>query len=328
VSIGNFNCPNVIVAPVMRKAKIVVNFFILLCLIRFVSIACNSLKPETIFRRATHFGIYYPRYTILFTNSQIYNIEFFYESSNTTCILTAGGGGGAPGSSDSTDDKGGGGGGGGETLSILFPDYLINTNYSITIGSGGAGGVYLTSGGQNGISSDMSFNTLYTAHFGVGCGTAPGVNGGGSIYNGVDSTAGTGGFVNSNGNNGYQDYIESYGVSVISCGGGGGGGGNALDDLSKSAGGGGGGVGYDYNTNTFLTGEGGGGGKTSAGGTPYQGGLGGIYNGGAGGTSNGSSGSNGTYGGGGGGGSGLVGGIGGSGGAGGNGFGIIYFEYP
>lgn len=188
-------------------------------------------------------------------------------------FLVGGGGGGGTGN--------GGGGGGGYTATVPNQTVLTNTNYSVTIGAGGA------SGGQNlagGSSAFGEFGSADGGKGGAGAGVSPsytggdGGSGGGSNYNKPSGSTSNGG---SDGSNGYgntsaigkgqgtttREFAEA-GATLYAGGGG----------SAYGAGGDGGGAdggngshtsGYDAVANT---GGGGGGGKD---GSQFPGGAGG-----------------------------------------------------
>lgn len=186
-------------------------------------------------------------------------------------FLVGGGGGGGTGN--------GGGGGGGYTATVPNQAVSINTNYTVTIGAGGA------SGGQNLAGGSSAFGGLGTANGGnggAGAGAASayhggnGGSGGGAHYSSSDAANG-----GSDGSNGYgnasyigtgqgtttREFAEA-GATLYAGGGagaygtGGAGGGGDGGNNSHTAG-------YDGTANT---GGGGGGGKD---GSQYAGGAGG-----------------------------------------------------
>lgn len=231
-------------------------------------------------------------------------------SLSASYLIVAGGGGGS---------FGGAGAGGLLSGSSLIID--TNSNYLVTVGSGGAGQDSLNTTGTNG--SNSAFSMVSTAAVGGGGGGKAtgtltgnsGGSGGGGGNNGAGG-AGTSGQGNAGGN-GYTD-SASYGL-----GGGGGGAsavGQSLNSGSSTGGNGGAGSASSISgASTTYAGGGGGGGHTvgsRAGGT---GGSGGGGNGSM--TGNASSGTNGL--GGGGGGAGSATGTGGNGGS-----GVVIISYP
>lgn len=246
----------------------------------------------------------------------------FRPSTSLTCdvLLVAGGGGGG-------DAGYGGGGGGGGVLLHTSQSLTANTNYSITVGAGGANAA---------AGSNSQFASL-TAAVGGGrgasnAGTSPAVGGSGGGGNGnfpQTGIAGTAGQGNAGGNG------NGGGGAYKSLGGGGGGAGAAGANATSTVAGAGGAGTSTYSawvntTNTgfdgFISGGGGGGANDSSG---YSAGAGGS-GGGGGGTRSGTGIGNGTPGhvnsGGGGGGSGQTYGGGGStGGAGGSGIVIVRY---
>lgn len=206
---------------------------------------------------------------------------------------------------------GGGGNGGGGAGGLLYSlNTLTATEYTVTIGAGGAsqtngndtiiGTITVTGGGKGGINA---VNGFY--------GGSGGGGGGGGNTTGGTSTAGQG-------NDGGIGLV----ASPYPAGGGGGKGAVGGAGSGTASGAGGGGLSYNISGTSTTYAGGGGGGASDEGAAAGAGGNGG---GGAGGATGGAAGSNGTAntgGGGGGGGrqSGSVGGIGGSG--------IVIIRYP
>ena len=249
-------------------------------------------------------------------------------------LMVGGGGGGGWG------NGGAGGGSGGVTYGLIGFD--ASTNYTISIGQGGAGGVYAGSTSYRG-SASSGANTTF-----IGGAINETANGGGyggsAIYSlgqaGADGGSGGGGCGAWN-NSGYgtkitktgsMTYLGNNGSPGIDIVGGGGGGGATAVGGSPSPGntfysGGKGGDGFNWTTagTTITVGGGGGGGSnTNNSANPNNAGLGGLGGGGAGARSgvNGIAGTANT-GGGGGGASLNLSSAGGSGGAGGSGVFII-----
>lgn len=255
--------------------------------------------------------------------------------------LVVGGGGGGGGAQ--TSEASGGGGGGGVVASSFTPSVGA---YTVTVGTGGAGGtenVVGTSGGNSSIASSSNASIQYLVVGGGGGGAGSpavggggdykggGGGGGGQISTGTASVAsgaytitvgagGAGGVGNNDGANG----SSSSAVGITSIGGGGGGneGGNGLNGASGGGGGSPSGTGGTGSAgNNGGNGAQGGGADESAGGGGGAGAVGSNgngTNGGAGGAGTASSitGASVTYAGGGGGAGPAGGGSGGSGGGG------------
>jgi hypothetical protein len=234
-------------------------------------------------------------------------------------VLAGGAGGGASAANDS--GGGGGGGAGGFRTSIGgSPLSLTAINYPVTIGAGGAGGVYASGAGTRGV--DSVFSSITSNGGGGGApyningtsGTYGSGGGGGGGIN-ITATTGTSGQGN-NGGNGAQ----------FSAGGGGGAGANGTASVNGGGGGNGGAGSASSITGSSVTyaGGGGGGAYNNPAGT---GGTGGGGSGGANGISqNGVAGTVNTGSGGGGGGGGFGSGARGAGGAGGSGVVIIRYS--
>jgi len=250
-----------------------------------------------------------------------------YGSINVSALVVAGGAGGG-GVINGSGASGGGGAGGLIYISNLP---LTTTNYTITVGAGGAGGTNLGSNGTNGSNSSIIGSAVSNTSIGGGGGggvptatvgnqgTAGGSGGGGAGSN----VANTGGAGTSG-----QGFAGGAGISTGSYYPGGGGGGSANNGGNASTtGGGAGGIGTSYNfaNGTSIYYAGGGGGGSYNGGTPGTGGSGGgangVYN---------AVGLNGTSStGGGGGGTGATGTLGNNpGGAGGSGIVIVSYPLP
>ena len=230
-------------------------------------------------------------------------------------LVVAGGGGGGK-------FIGGGGGAGGFRTSTGF-SVASATNYSVTVGAGGAGGtpyfgisgsnsifstITSTGGGGGGSYDNVSGGTAYTT------GLTGGSGGGGAPTN-TDNQQGPGGDGNTPSTSPSQGNSGGYGVKITNYGGGGGGGAGSSGSVSTGTNGGAGGSGSASSiTGTSVTYAGGGGGGINTTNTPGAGGSGG---GGSGATSTTLVGGNGTVnlggGGGGGGYSAANGGAGGSG---------------
>jgi hypothetical protein len=203
----------------------------------------------------------------------------FTPQQGLTCdYLVVAGGGGGGGSTAGSNNGGGAGagglrstvtatGGGGSLESAL--SVTTGTNYTVTVGAGGAGGVLAV--GTVGSNSVFSTVTSNGGGFG-GRSLAAGGNGGSG---GGGSTAGTG-----TANQGRAGGLWANAVS--NYGNGGGGGANTAGANGTGSTGGAGGAGVSVSiTGSSVTYAGGGGGGTSLGGTAGAGGSGG---GGAGGS--------------------------------------------
>lgn len=198
-------------------------------------------------------------------------------------LVVAGGGGGG------SYRAGGGGagglrctvtatGGGGSLESAL--SLTSSTNYTVTIGAGGAAGGVTAPADLGGNGSNSVFSTITSIGGGGGAGdsTTPGQNGGsggGGNGNGSSGAGGTGtanqGYAGGTGNNSAPNY-----------GGGGGGGANAVGGAGTSTTGGTGGAGVATSiSGSSTTYAGGGGGGTYNGGTGGSGGGGGGGQGGS-----------------------------------------------
>jgi len=227
------------------------------------------------------------------------------------------GGGGAGGYRSAYNNETSGGGGSAETALSIVP----NTNYTVTVGAGGAGGAAVgqNAGGNNGtVGSDSVFSSVTSLGGGFGgkLTTAGGTGGSGG---GGGASAAVGGSGTTN-----QGYAGGDGTTSGNpyCGGGGGGAGEIGN--TDGTGYGGDGVASTITGSSVIRGGGGGGGRyTSASGTT---GIGGDGGGGDGGMSGGPDGGVVNTGGGGGGaswpstGTGYTGGTGGSG--------IVILRYP
>jgi len=197
-----------------------------------------------------------------FTSSGI----FTPATSDNVEVLVVGGGGGGAGR------HGGGGGGGG----LLYNAALAVSAqaYSVTVGAGGAGGIYTTTPSGEGKNGNNSVFSTLTAVGGGGGQTYDGgasIGGSGGGGAGINSTAGLAG-TSGQGNAG--------GTGGSNPSGGGGGGAGAVGSNATSNGGAGG-VGLAYSisgSSVFYAGGGGGGGETG-----YVGGAGSSGGGGHGG---------------------------------------------
>ena len=195
-------------------------------------------------------------------------------------LVVAGGGGGASGGNG---EGGGGGGAGGNRTS--FPGGssipLSVTTYPVTVGSGGAGGVFQNNGVKG---SNSVFSTITSTGGGYGGYGNPGQVGGpgGSGGGGGSNTSAVGGTGNSPPTSPSQG--NSGGTGGIGGSDGGGGGGTGA--IGNDSGGGVGGVGGAGSANLIsgcsVTIGGGGGGGGSNSGSPGAGGSGGGGAGGAG----------------------------------------------
>ncbi|MBI3986084.1 MAG: hypothetical protein HY343_04150, partial [Lentisphaerae bacterium] len=204
-----------------------------------------------------------------FTNSAVTSSFAVTAGGSVDVLVVAGGGGGGGGTA-----AGGGAGG-----LIYSNGYVVSvSNYSVIVGPGGAGGIYLTSAqGKNGTNS--VFGSLIAIGGGGGGGEPPvpgsaGGSGGGGGFGFQAGGAPTAGQGNAGGAGGS-------GSGNYPCGGGGGAGAVGGNGSGTTiAGNGGVGLAYSISgvTNYYA---GGGGGATYSGGTLGTGGLGGGGNGGA-----------------------------------------------
>jgi hypothetical protein len=248
----------------------------------------------------------------------------FTPQTGLTCdvLVVAGGGGGGK-------FIGGGGGAGGFRTATGF-SVASATNYSVTVGAGGAKGtpyfgisgsdsifstITSTGGGGGASYDDASGGSAYTT------GRTGGSGGGGAPTN-TDNQQGPGGAGNTPSTSPSQGNSGGYGVKVSNYGGGGGGGAGGSGSVSTGTNGGAGGSGSASSiTGTSVTYAGGGGGGINTTNTPGAGGSGG---GGSGATSTTLVGGNGTANlGGGGGGGGYSAANGGAGGS-----GVVIIRYP
>jgi len=173
---------------------------------------------------------------------------------------TAGGGGGAGGYRSAYNNETSGGGGSAETTLSLS----TATNYTVTVGAGGAGVVY-TSPGSNG--SDSVFSTITSIGGGGGGSAAPspsggvdGGSGGGKTYYSAVVGDGTNSANGDATNQGYNGGPNSGGSSSCTGSSGGGGAGAIGGDGTNSAGGNGGAGVASTITGSSVTRAGGGGG--------------------------------------------------------------------
>jgi hypothetical protein len=230
-------------------------------------------------------------------------------------LVVAGGGGGGT-------DGGGGGGAGGMITNGAYS--LGAATYSVTVGDGGNGVVWLVSVGQNGQNSVFNDQTAVGGGYGSGDGLgdvdgARGGSGGGSVGGG-NGGAGTAGQGNAGGT------ANTTGTHFPG-GGGGGAGAVGVSPATGSSNGGNGGDGLSYSiSGSAVTYAGGGGAGASADGGGNSPGAGGAGGGGSGGTQPTGAGADGASNTGGGGGAGSGGGVPLSGGKGGSG--IVIVSYP
>lgn len=271
----------------------------------------------------------YTRYNTTDSIFEIYNgsdwKEFKYKTAGIEFLMVAGGGGGG-------QNAGAGGGAGGLITGSL--DITIGNTYSISIGSGGSGGIEST---DNTTAVNGNDTTIFSkTTLGGGAGTNSGGNGnsggsgggGGDGFTAPNILGGTGlqpgstdgGFGNDGGDGNFAG-----GVDRASAGGGGAGG--AGQSAPSTSLGGAGGIGIQSNiTGTLTYYAGGGAGAAHLGTTRASGGLGGGGDSGVGSFSGGSpsTGIAGTTNTGGGGGAGGGGGFNGAAG----GSGIVVLRYP
>lgn len=199
------------------------------------------------------------------------------QSLSCDVLVIAGGGGGAANTSGGNSGGVGGGGAGGYRL--LTSQSLTASNYTCTVGSGGAGATSSAASGANGIASSFSGTlTINTSGGGGGGGTASfngsagGSGGGGygyplNTYNG--GAGNSGGYTPVEGYAGGRGYTDG---STYTTGGGGGGSSAAATQRTSSTGGDGG-AGTQLNSwaiatgtgfNGYYAGGGGGGSSTNA----------------------------------------------------------------
>jgi hypothetical protein len=194
-------------------------------------------------------------------------------------LVIAGGGGGGKGS------HGGGGGGaggyrtsagtsGGGASAESSLSLEIATNYTVTVGAGGANTTVLNTDGSNG--SNSVFSTITSTGGGAGAGSAAGASGGSG--GGARGSSGAG-FIAGGSGTANQGFDGGSSENDQAAGGGGGAGevGESTSTL-KVGGNGGDGVQSDI-TGTSIY-RGGGGGGASTGSSPYTDGTGGLGGGG------------------------------------------------
>ena len=247
-----------------------------------------------------------------------YKIHSFTNTGNTNFVVTGSGtveylviaGGGGGGSANT----GGGGAGGYRTASGFA---VTAQTYTITVGAGGAGGIYSEAIYSGSKGSDSTFSTITSEGGGLAPSSGTGGSGGSGGGNAYNQNTGTGGLATSGqGNNG------GLGKGATPAYGGGGGGGAGGVGQNAPSGGGAGGNGLASSiTGSSITRAGGGGGSAQGG----SGGAGGSGGGGSGSNSNvaGISGTANTGSGGGAGGGGSA----GVGGGGGSGIVILKYDY-
>jgi hypothetical protein len=232
-------------------------------------------------------------------------------------LVVAGGGG--------TGHSVAGGGGAGGYRELSSQTINLATNYTVTVGAGGAGTASGSPGGNQGSSS--VFNTTTSAGGGSGSGFgSPNTGGNGGSGGGAggantgSSTGGSGNTPNtspSQGNNGGNGSVVDNGSGQRHAGGGGGASAVGANATTSVGGNGGNGTASSISGSSVTYAGGGGGGRDDPSGTGGTGGTGGGGNGATGGAGN-----NGTSNTGGGGG-GATNGTGGSGGS-----GIVIIKYP
>ena len=223
-------------------------------------------------------------------------------------LVIAGGGGGG------SANTGGGGAGGYRTASGFA---VTSQAYAITVGAGGAGGIYSSAIYSGSKGSDSTFSTITSEGGGLAPSSGTGGSGGSGGGNAYNQNTGTGGLATSG-----QGYNGGLGKGATPAYGGGGGGGAGAVGQNAPSGGGAGGNGLASSiTGSSITRAGGGGGSAQGG----SGGAGGSGGGGSGSNSNvaGISGTANTGSGGGAGGGGSA----GTGGSGGSGIVIIKYDY-
>ena len=204
--------------------------------------------------------------------------------SSVEVLVVAGGGAGGCGEGNLNGDGGAGGGGGGVIYNVNFP-VTSETNYTVTVGDGGAGNAV---SGVPGASGNNSIFGSLTAFGGGG--------GGGGDYTGSSMPGGSGGGASREGGTNKsggialaQGFVGGSALDVRrGAAGGGGAGGAGLNTIDTGAGGIGpgsnGGPGAAYNISGTVSYYGGGGGGAPSlnfsSGTSY-GGIGGIGGGGS-----------------------------------------------
>ena len=151
---------------------------------------------------------------IRYTSSQ--NVMFSSRVENIDICCVGGGGGGNAGRMDGSYGNGKGkGGGGGGIVNSIATTVVYNTNYTISVGSGGNYG--LQSGGNGG---KTSFGNLVTANGGSGASYK--LDGG--VYTSVPGTAGATGCGDGGGNvGGSNTTVSEFNDGLIYYSGGGGG---------------------------------------------------------------------------------------------------------
>jgi hypothetical protein len=211
-------------------------------------------------------------------------------SANITVDYLVVAGGGSGGNSDVNNVAGGGGAGGYRTsIGGSALTLSLSTNYTVTVGAGGA---QMLTDGANGNNGGNSVFSSITSSGGGGGGGSPAANGtqpgsnGGSGGGGGDTY--TGNQFGGTGNAGGYSPVEGYGGAYcIASGAGGGGGSSAAGNLGTSSNVGGiGGAGTANSITgssvTYAGGGGGGGESTGGAGGAGGGGTGGQVTGGAG----------------------------------------------
>lgn len=227
-------------------------------------------------------GLYYVVHS--FTAGGTFTISSGSNVSVSYFIVGGGGGGGS---------RQGGSGGGGAGGVLTGTTTLTPGSYTVTVGSGGAGGLNTAAqlGGTGGNSSALGF----TANGGGGgapansatSGASGGSGGGGSSSSGGTSTAGAG--TAGQGNSGGIGKTQAT-FAASTAGGGGGGGAGSAGSIGGSGIGGAGGAGTSTSirgtVETFAGGGGGGGNTTAGAGGSGGGGTGGNDSNGIAGTAN------------------------------------------
>jgi hypothetical protein len=248
------------------------------------TITVSGLSPSTSYT-----------FTVTATNSDGTSVASQPSNSITTNadtlsveMLVVAGGGGA-GNSSTSNLRGRAGGGGGGLLYSASRNLLYGTNYTVTVGGGGAAGATGANYGAPGENSSFSGSDFTATAIGGGGGsngsTGLGTGGsggsgggGGGFFGGTSTSGGSATQTDSGGLTGYGNNGGggSGSASVYGAGGGGGAGTAGITGTSTKSGNGGDGRQYDISgTNTYYAG--GGGSIGSASGTAASGsaGLGG-----------------------------------------------------
>ncbi len=171
-------------------------------------------------------------YIVQFTNNGIQDVNWstatcdisFLSSGIINVILVGRGGGGGFGGGEGLGgiERASGGGGGGGSFSLNQISIIENTNYTLTVGSGGVSYINSNQDGQASSLIGQSLN-LYQPGGSHGGNASQGSTSGGSSYNGGNGGNGGTQSGQSGQNGNYAVYVTQYG-STLNLGGGGGGG--------------------------------------------------------------------------------------------------------